>query len=100
MTSISTKGKLIREATLCSCEVESKQKKAEINIAGNWQPVVSQSEDVFLADHAEFSGPFFSPNVVFWSIFMLVLLASLVAFKHHFSLRFLDFIFFLIYGFT
>ena len=72
--------------------------KAEINIAGNWQPVVSQSEDVFLADHSEFSGPFFSPNVVFWSFFILVLLASLVAFKRHFSLMLLDFLFFLIYG--
>jgi hypothetical protein len=71
---------------------------AEVNINGQWQKVVNKRTDVYLADHTELSGPFFSPNLLFWSLFVLILLVSLYARKRQRSLRLLDFLIFLIYG--
>ena len=64
----------------------------------SWESVVLASNDVFIADQGSVAGPFFTPNLVFWSVLFLVIIVSILARRKGVSLRRLDFILFLVYG--
>ena len=72
---------------------------AEVRDNGQWKEAVIARSDIFIADHTDISGPFLTPKVIFWSLFVLILLISVYAYQKGRSLRFMDFLIFLVYGF-
>lgn len=72
---------------------------AEIKQDESWISVVAEDKAVFVANQESISGPFFTPNLVFWTFFVLVMVLSVVMFKKNRSVRVFDFTLFLIYGF-
>jgi uncharacterized protein DUF4105 len=71
---------------------------AEIKHGNQWQAVVSTTNNLFKANENTRSRPFITPNLVFWSFWFLVAVVTVLAKRSHFSLRWFDFILFLLIG--
>ena len=71
---------------------------AEVKKNQSWESVVLASNDVFIADQGSVAGPFFTPNLIFWSVLFLLFIVSILAIRKGVSLRRLDFILFFVYG--
>ena len=71
---------------------------AEVNLEGNWTPVVEHSSTLFDADNSKHKGPFFTPKLVFWLVALFIAFLTYWSLKKSLSLRFFDFAIFLTYG--
>lgn len=71
---------------------------AQVQNDGNWQPIVNATNNIFVAKVASTNGPAITPNLVFWSCWLLILVISVIAKIKKFSLRWFDLIFFLLVG--
>ena len=72
---------------------------AKINGTDNWQPVVTSINNIFDAEENSMKAPIFTPKLVFWLSWVVVAFLSLHASRKKISLRWLDFLLFLIIGF-
>ena len=72
---------------------------AQIKESGEWQPIVGSVNNVFDAEQKTIEVPFFTPKLVFWSCWILVLLVTIIVIRRKVSLRWLDFTLFFSIGF-
>jgi len=72
--------------------------KAEINKNGHWEQVVSTINKIYKAKNLATTPPFFTPMVVFWAFWIVVLVGSIMARRKEFTLRWFDFSLFFILG--
>ncbi len=73
--------------------------RAEVKRAGSWRPVVRSTKQIYIADQENKEPPLFTPKLVFWSLWVIVLAASVLAYRKGFSWRWFDFIYFFTVGF-
>jgi uncharacterized protein DUF4105 len=71
---------------------------ARIKIKGEWQPLVSTTNNIFEAKDDKASGPLITPNLTFWSFWLLTVIISVLAKSKNISLRWFDFFLFLVVG--
>ena len=71
---------------------------AQVEQDGSWQPIVNATNFIFVAKVGNTNGPPVTPNLVFWSFLVLIIIISVIAKIKIFSLRWFDLIFFLIVG--
>ena len=71
---------------------------AQVNQNGQWLPIVSTTNYTYVARQEKSKGPFFTPNLVFWSFFLVVLVISVLAKRRNISLRWFDLVFFMLTG--
>ena len=71
---------------------------AQVMKNGKWQPIVKATNYVFVANDDNANGPKITPNIVFWSFLVLVVIISIVAKAKNISLRWFDLILFLLVG--
>ncbi len=71
---------------------------AQVMNNGSWRPVVISSNNIFAATEADDKVPFFTPKLVFWSVFLIIMALSVLAGKKGFSLRWLDFFLYFVLG--
>jgi hypothetical protein len=71
---------------------------AQVQHEGTWLPVVQATNNIYVSQDENKNGPFYTPKLVFWSFWLLVVIISLVARIKKISLRWFDLIFFLAVG--
>ena len=71
---------------------------AQVMKNGKWQPIVKATNYVFVVNDDNANGPAITPNIVFWSFLVLVVIISIVAKAKNISLRWFDLILFLLVG--
>jgi len=72
---------------------------AEVKSDGNWHSVIKNQKDIYKADQSSLPKPFFTPGLVFWSIFILISILSILAYRKGSSLKILDFLIYFLFGF-
>ena len=71
---------------------------AEVQHDAGWQPVVNATNNIYVAKVGKTNGPVLTPQLVFWSFWVLVVLISYFAQARNISLRWFDLILFLVVG--
>ena len=71
---------------------------ARVQHDGGWLPAVQTTNYIYTANDESKIGPLLTPNLVFWSFWILVLIVSVIAKRKNTSLRWFDLIFFLLVG--
>ena len=71
---------------------------AQVQHDESWQPIVNATNYIFTAKVANTNGPSITPQLVFWSFLILIVIISVIAQIKKFSLRWFDLILFLVVG--